>query len=340
MQPNTPSTNPQRYSGIDALKCLCAFMILALHVGCTYYNYYTPDSDEPMTTLIFTALTRVSVPTFFTITGFFFEKLLNEGRLGYHCRKIAIWLLVAIAAYLLVRIGAGVWKGRSITDTFRQFFTIDSPLRILVLPAQPLHLWYLLTALETMGLLWIARGKLSDSRIFLLIPILLCGTVALSYLSETDMTYRNAIFMGLPYMLLGILLKRLEPRIRSKIKQPIAFGLVLCGMLALFGEVTTLKQHELNTAMTHFISTPILCAGMMIAALTPIAAKSKILSHIGRKYSMHIYLWHFMVMAGIMYLRVPISGIYLIDSLIIFAMTLCIVAAATTINKKLIRRSR
>lgn len=51
-----------RRKGIDILKCLCAFLVVCIHA--------------PFPGIIgeyFIALARIAVPTFFMISGYFFE---------------------------------------------------------------------------------------------------------------------------------------------------------------------------------------------------------------------------------------------------------------------------
>lgn len=57
----------KRYEGLDILKLICAFLVICIHV---------PTSLRIYENIV--VLSRVAVPIFFMITGFFWNKVVIE----------------------------------------------------------------------------------------------------------------------------------------------------------------------------------------------------------------------------------------------------------------------
>ena len=60
-----------RYGGLDILKSICAFLIVNIHA---------PFPGEAGA--YFLSLTRMAVPVFFMITGFFYDNVRSRGRVN------------------------------------------------------------------------------------------------------------------------------------------------------------------------------------------------------------------------------------------------------------------
>ena len=89
----------QRYNSIDKLKVFCAFLIVCIHA-----HFPGKFGDY------FTVLTRIAVPIFFMISGFFFQTASARRQIN----KLLILLLSANGIYLIWRIGLSVIKNEII----------------------------------------------------------------------------------------------------------------------------------------------------------------------------------------------------------------------------------
>ena len=79
-----------RADNIDVLKAICAFLIVCIHVP------FPGVAGE-----YFTALTRIAVPIFFMITGYFYSDVIDRHREVIQIKKIFRLLIEANLLYLL-----------------------------------------------------------------------------------------------------------------------------------------------------------------------------------------------------------------------------------------------
>lgn len=123
-----------RYGGIDAVKLVAAFLVVAIHTGplLTYGDY--PDF------LVTGILARLAVPLFFMASGYlFFRKLKGHARkdrraLSKYGVRIAVLYVVAIAIYLPINVYKGDFAGG---------MTAGSVIRDIAVDGTFYHLWYL-----------------------------------------------------------------------------------------------------------------------------------------------------------------------------------------------------
>ncbi|MBE6912891.1 MAG: hypothetical protein E7473_10240 [Ruminococcaceae bacterium] len=127
----------KRYNNIDALKALCAFLVICIH--CPFPGL----AGEYVV-----ALSRIAVPIFFMITGYFYKPEENpEKRQIIKLLKI---ILLASVLYFSWNLIIGITKfaagGKidSISEVFG-IFNIKSILQMIFLNESPFagHLWYL-----------------------------------------------------------------------------------------------------------------------------------------------------------------------------------------------------
>lgn len=79
-----------RADNIDILKAICAFLIVCIHVP-------FPGKEGPY----FTALTRIAVPIFFMITGYFYSDVVAQHKEKRQIMKIFYLVIEANMFYFI-----------------------------------------------------------------------------------------------------------------------------------------------------------------------------------------------------------------------------------------------
>lgn len=123
-----------RFTGFDILKFLCAFLIVCIH--------------SPFPGMIgeyFTALTRIAVPIFFMITGFYYSDIEWRDRTIEQIKKIFILVVEANLLYLLWKCFYAVASGDGLIPYIEEILTEKCIAKFVILNESPFngHLWYL-----------------------------------------------------------------------------------------------------------------------------------------------------------------------------------------------------
>lgn len=194
-----------RNPGIDVLKLGLAFLIVALHIFPVSGMKGFPGliSYE-----IANGITRIAVPTFFIISGYFLRnKLEDKAYLLKYAKRILILYFVWQLIYLpdLIR--------------FYRLGRFTSSEAILKLIFGYWHLWYLLATVGAVLLLYCFRSISVRNKFLFLSSLFLIGYFyqllyktgvlndfpAIKLLYDGMGTTRNFIFMAYPFLLLGTL---------------------------------------------------------------------------------------------------------------------------------------
>lgn len=198
----------QRNRTIDILRLIAAFFIICLHnfSGCGVWG-----GEEIV------ALSRFAVPLFFMFSGYFAATFDRRRKLRQILR-ILIWAVLGNIAYLLIDLS------RQPTDfavrvRLRELFTPESWKNLLLFNESPVsaHLWFLGAFLYIL-LLDLLLGWLFDklprwARWGFTVVLLLGGLTAYQLLTRDPgvnfqlFHYRNFLLFGLPFFLLGKLIR-------------------------------------------------------------------------------------------------------------------------------------
>jgi len=304
MQPSSHQT-PSRWDGLDALKCLCAFMVILLH-----------RAEGPAIDAYAVPISRMAVPVFFMITGFFFELRWPDVRLAHQLRKTLHMLIIGVLLYtfLLWRFCTAIGTTlpaylQMLTDGRGIGFTIRNTL---LYNSSPLpnaeHLWYLCALIYTLLIVHFIRrllGKTGMNLLYLATPLLILASVVFSNYSTLITGYRfyvfetrNFLLCGIPYFCLGSLICAR----RTALIRRFSAGVCLL-LLLLFSALACLEEHYLIgvrtvNALDFYFSTAfqVFFAFLLFLHLSernPIALRP--LSWIGRYHSGNIYLIHLAV---------------------------------------------
>lgn len=214
------------YKNIDILKYICAILIIILHLR--PFQNFSDQLDLAFNNII----TRICVPMFFLITGYFIAKKekRNSNYIKDYIKKTIPLYLVWSAIYIPVIIAYGL-QNISIINNYITTITIPMylliPLIVLGIPLALLvaliytgvyyHLWYFPALI--LSLLVLSKWKKKfDIKYLLVISffLLLFGATEtyygmlplnlkelLSYYYNIFFTTRNFLFFGLFYVVLG-----------------------------------------------------------------------------------------------------------------------------------------
>jgi serine/alanine racemase len=231
-----------RYGGIDAVKLLAAFLVVAIHTGplLTYGDY--PDF------LLTGILARLAVPLFFMASGYlFFRKLKGHVRKDRRAlRKYGVRIAVLYGIAIVLYVPLNVYKG----DFAAAGMTAGSVIRDVAVDGTFYHLWYLPALWLGIHLVYFLHKKLSVGGVlavtFALYGIGLLGDsyYGLAIRSELlkgmfdwlflwfDYT-RNGLFFAPVYLALGLWAARrpVSPGV-SRSLLPLSFALSLAALYA------------------------------------------------------------------------------------------------------------
>lgn len=186
---NKTVSTVKRSNNIDALKALCAFLVVFIHCEYPYKSAVLPITD-------------VAVPLFFCISGYF---VFGSGRSRKRIVRI-VWLLCWVI--LLYFIKTEVYRIIFFHEVYipsvqalkNLFFFNDVSVAI--------HLWYLPAYLYVLLIaFFIDRFNLWKIAFCSILPLLFTGVIIRYSIStscpEQIQFWRNAYFVGLPYFLIG-----------------------------------------------------------------------------------------------------------------------------------------
>ena len=336
-----------RADNIDILKSLCAFLIVCIHIPFpgSVGNYIT-------------ALSRISVPVFFMITGYFYTDIVRKRREIRQIKKIFKLVIEANIIYI-------VWKSFYSVIIhniyfFKNTFTLKNLLKFLLLNESPFngHLWYLSAILYVLIIVLIVNKLNCNKLLYLLTPILLlCDLIFGKYsivILGREFPYilvRNFLFVGIPYFCIGHLIRDGLGKNISK---------YMSGWMILLFSLTSLLEHfilvstDMNATRDHYISTTFLAVAVIIFTLKCNSNQNNedavpkmiggesvagILAIIGRKYSTWLYILHpiFITCIGTIASKIGFYGVYrFVAPIVVYITTIMFLVILDKIKMKII----
>ncbi len=276
-------TLTRNYS-VDTLKLLCAFLVVLIHVPSDWKAAVLP-------------LTRVAVPIFFMISGYFIytdDCKKFDTKLKKTFTKI---LLITCLGFTFYSINALLFDSVSLSDLFSdtQSTPLESAIKLFLFnyPVENfLILWYLLAFLYTLAVFIVANRFITFKLLLPIIIILLTITSIVTYLEYplTD-TYSNYLVMnwllfGIPFFSIGIYVRQKSNYLLHINKNILFFAIALFIITTYIESTLAPINYEL------YISSILLGVSLFLASLNIHQRKDNFLSICGRKYSALIYLIH------------------------------------------------
>lgn len=325
-----------RADNIDILKTICAFLIVCIHIP------FPGEIGE-----YFTVLTRIAVPIFFMITGYFYSETMRRQRERKQIWKILKLAVEANVLYFVWDIVLNIIKGTNIFCYIKGIFSLKNILKFIIFNDSPVggHLWYLGALLYVLIIIFFI-DKLNYRKIlYWIIPILLLldlifGKYAIVIFNREFpfILVRNFLCVGLPYFCIGILIR--EKKIGNNIgKKMLGIMIILFAIMGIC-ERAILVANGVNATRDHYISTTFLAIAVFIYAVRS-SWENKGLAKIGKKYSTELYIIHPIFITVITFITKKL-GIYLLFSyvgpIIVYIVSLIFIIFIDYIKNKLTKK--
>ncbi|MCI5774111.1 MAG: acyltransferase [Erysipelotrichaceae bacterium] len=306
---NTLENKPNFYN-LDILKYICAVLIMILHLRPFHYSLY-PDVDFALNNII----TRICVPVFFMITGYFVaKKEHNDPKyINNYCKKMIPLYLIYSLAYLPILISFAYDNRLFVMSYIQQIphflllplLVVGYPLVMfiaLIYSGIYYHLWYFPAVMLSLWTLskW---KKHFDMRYLLLISFILLlfgatetyyGVLPLTFTQIIDfyfkifITTRNFLFFGLFYTVLGYYVGS-----KDKLYTHHCFiALIICGFLLSFEAIFLRYTDRLNS---NILLSCIPFTYFLFVSTIFISQKTTKIAFAFRDHSKYYYLVHPMI---------------------------------------------
>lgn len=263
-----------RMDSLDVLKCLAAFFVVNIHYGSSLMSPFS----------------RTAVPLFFIITGFYYPVIRDAGTFWRHMRKLVIMSVMSSFIYGTILFFLA-WYAGNVETWVDETFNLRNIVSCVITGSDlfGFHLWYLYAVIYDLVILYIAdkfrvTKYLKYTSAVLLVVFLVSNFVNLVPFYGT----RNFIFMGLPCIMIGRMIRDNEDRYlsffdnRKRMPVVILVSLVLC-----YAEYFYHGMPEM------FIFTiPLVLSVFYWALRNPGFGFGSIPALIGRRYSAYIYIFH------------------------------------------------
>lgn len=144
----------ERNNSLDALKTICAFLVICIHVP-----------FPGIVSEIITSLARIAVPIFFMITGYFYNK--TDKKPFKQIKKVIILIILSNLLYFI----PDILKNENISTVF----SLKNILSFIIFNESPFagHLWYLNALLYVLIIVYFADKLKVRKFLYYAIPILL-----------------------------------------------------------------------------------------------------------------------------------------------------------------------
>lgn len=279
---------------MNFLKGLACFGVVFIHVKLP--NFVSDGVIQSMF--------RFAIPLFFMVSGYFCDtsdRETLEKKLPGKWKHILKISIIGCVYYFVFHMLIAVFgdSGGSIEDIIwriKLFFSPQKLLEWVIFNQDPFVniLWFTFALLYCYLILWVVNHFNWYRKVFWCIPLFLgahiiMGNLLLLFGIElSKLYYRNFLFYGLPFMFLGIWLRRNRERVLEKVSVKTACVLMAAGTLLSPAEWFVFGRRELFIGSILFV-----LGGFAYALHKPEAKKNSPITVIGERYSLFIYIVHF-----------------------------------------------
>ena len=246
-------------------------------------------------------LTRIAVPIFFMITGYYYSFTIQRKNEKKQLKKIFLMFVGANLLFFAWFFLKSCFSSNSILTNIRNIFSMKSILKFVLLNESPFggHLWYLGAILYVLLIVFIFDRKWGRHKLYPIVPFLLLadlvfGKYSLLLFGQAIpyILVRNFLCVGLPYFLIGDMLFKYNAKISLKK----AVLLVFCFACTTLFERAILGAFNLNAERDHYISTTFLAIFVFLLAIQSNRNRNSKgydwLCFIGARLSSSIYILH------------------------------------------------
>lgn len=319
--------------GLQILKFFCAILVILIH---------TPSCGKAFVMPI----TRIAVPIFFMITGYFVlgpSGDIPTRRLRKTIFKTIRLFLIVGSVYIIYNLSISSRNPEIFHKTIQTFLSLKSWLRLLTFGTYPAeHLWYLVSLIQAVLVIMLIYQLKLAKWLWILIPLgfaanLLYGKynfIINSHLVPNNLLLaRNSITTALPCIILGMGLRRYEHLLPST--RTVIFTTMLC-LILLYIENITLYLYIPKHPAGDIVLLTVPCAvGIFILFLRFISVHpaAEKLGKLGKHCTLNIYVWHILIyyVASVCLSKLNIHGF---DFIIVTILSVCLAVFLYRTNLK------
>lgn len=333
---NCKSGGGNRNLGIDILRIICAFFVVCIHKPLTGSGAW-----------IFMSVVNIAVPCFFMITGYYYTNIEKNHRQAAQLKKTVLITVAATAIYVIY----DIIKAGNLAAYITKYISVSS-MKLLLLINIPItqsghHLWYLYAMIYVLVIVYVIRKINKTKLLYALTPILCIMCIFLqTYINAfTDKTVyiiysRNFLFTGLPCFAIGMLIHEKRDIIASRLSDKL--NVTLIAVLAVLNaiEYYCLLNKNIDTNM-YFMTIP-LSVAVFIYFTLKLKTENKtaaVLSNMGRRYSMYVYIIHLLVM-DVLNNLIGQNSVYVRIAPVFVFLTALIISAAVAYTEQQCKRVR
>ncbi len=287
-----------RIYGLDILKSICTFMVIMIHTG------YPGELGNYAI-----VLSRIAVPIFFMITGFFYVES-NDNKKLKKLKAIALLAIKAMIFYMIIDLLKCIINKKNIYLYINEVFNIKKIAKFFLFnePISGFHLWYLFAILYCLAIIYILN-KIIHNRIeqlliiftpVLLLISLIFGKYSLAFLGVDIpiICVRNFAFDAIPFFSIGFIIRKWNIVDRTR-DCKIRYMLIVAILFAVLNclENYLLRLYNVNATRESYISTIFLAISVFIIFTNNYwNGKFKLFYIIGKEYTLYIYIIHIIIL--------------------------------------------
>ncbi len=302
---NNQSISTGRFAGFDILKAVSAFLVVIIHSHLPQEIY-----------CIIEPITRIAVPIFFMISGYFYIDTWNKSRTSQQIQKlfklfVSSNLLYACWSLLWSYVYDAIYISNGLKEYIQSLLNVSTWIKFIFLNNSPfgIHLWYIGALLYVLIIAFFIKKFNADKLMYIVVPLLiifnvLAGKYSVS-LFQTDFGRTgtcNFLFMGLPLFYCGVFIRKLK----EKNQLPSYKTTVVCSMILILLSVvenligTKFLSFAHSDGDLYLTTVPlaffIICYFIRAYENKALNRIEKIISNIGREYSLSIYICHIIIL--------------------------------------------
>ncbi len=275
------NTLNKRNNSIDIFRLLCAYMVVSIHAAPFQYI------NETLAFISRRVVTRIAVPFFFAVAGYFFIKKLLSGKndcVGYVKKLLVVYTLWS-AIYYTIDIVKSIIAG-----SFSLFGTIRTILITYFISGSHLQLWFFPALIFAVIATTIAyKLKLLPVLAYCSLPLYIIGCLGCAYYNVGAkipllsilitnpyfLIIRRIALMGLPFFLVGYFLNKFMEKYKN-INNKKLITVVVISVLVYFAELYFVTAFNLteDVISVSFILYPMLFAVMVLLLSHPMEDKT------------------------------------------------------------------
>ena len=287
----TDSGTKERIHSIDVMRIVMSFLVVTIHIP------FKGTAGK-----VFISFGKIAVPFFLVVSGYMLYR--NEcSEMMPRLKKQALKMLIFYVAANVVYAAAQLILAYVNNERF--YINKENILNFLFFNFSPFseHLWFLGSALYALLILMLLCKLKAINKAMFAAPVLIIAYVILSTcFADKGYAFRNAILVGLPYMMMGMMIRRFKDKMMN-IKAPVLWIVTVFLCVAVIFEM---NFHNLNTDIP-FVSCEVLVYAVMFLCLKyPDFGKNTFAEKMGRDLSLPIYIIHILVLMFIPFI-IPMS---------------------------------